>query len=544
MRRRLGSTTSSSTTTSVARGSLAACVLGLTAVAAVPSQAAASGGADGRGPLSFATRAATAPQIVAGCSGVREDFNGDGRRDSAIGAPGETLGTVQHAGSVTVLYGSASGPTASGSLAFSQESPGVPGTAEKNDRFGAALATGDYNGDGCSDLAVGVPGEKATVGTHTSYGQAEIFYGAPGGLQLTGSRGYVPATYNLDGSAGDAFGAALASADAEGDGYSDLSVGAPGQDAGRGRMWYFSGGPSTLTFGGTLTQANTGGVSEPGERFAAALAMRDLNADGRADFVMGAPGDNTAAPRAGDVSIFYAFGASPVESWNQDTTGVPGFGEKDDHFGASLTVADFDSDGRPDLAAGVPGEDVKHPVSASRGDGQVTVLYGDTDNVGLTSTGSQAWSQATAGVAGTARVDDHFGSAVAAGDLNGDGDAELVVGTPGDNSITVLPGASGHGLAATGSRQITQATTGVPGASETGDRFGAALLVRDLNGDGLADALVGVPGENAGSGQVTALPGHASSAAGVTGAGGKAFSQDTSGVPGAAEAGDHFGAAL
>lgn len=543
MGRRVGST--STTISSVTRGGLAACVLGLTAVAAVPGPALASEAGHRQGPLGLATKATASPRLVAGCSGVRDDFNGDGRRDSAIGAPGETLGTVQHAGSVTVLYGSANGASAAAALSFSQESPGVPGTAERNDRFGAALASGDYNGDGCSDLAVGVPGEKATIGTHTSYGEAEIFYGAPGGLQLTGSRGYVPATYNLDGSTGDAFGAALASGDAEGDGYSDLSVGAPGQDSGRGRMWYFSGGAVELTFGGTLTEAATGGVAEPGEHFAAALAMRDLNADGRADFVLGAPGDNTAAPRAGDVSVFYAFGAAPAESWNQDSAGVPGFGEKDDHLGARLAIGDFDSNGRPDLAVGVPGEDVNHPVSASRGDGQVSVLYGDTtDNSGFTATGSQTWSQASAGVAGTARVGDHFGSAVATGDLNGDGDAELVIGTPGDNSITVLPGTSGHGLTATGSRQITQLTLGVPGASETGDRFGAALQVRDLNGDGLGDALVGAPGENAGRGDVVTLPGRGTAAAGITGSGGKAFSQDTSGVPGTAEAGDHFGAAL
>jgi hypothetical protein len=88
------------------------------------------------------------------------DFNGDGFDDLAVGAPGEAIGSLDGAGAVNVLYGSAAGLVASPEV-FIQASNGVGGTAEQNDTFGRAIAQGLFNDDEFFDLAVGSPGEAA-----------------------------------------------------------------------------------------------------------------------------------------------------------------------------------------------------------------------------------------------------------------------------------------------------------------------------------------------------------------------------------------------
>ena len=87
------------------------------------------------------------------------DTNGDGYLDVATGLPGEDLGSITDAGAVLVLRGSANGLTATGVKAFTQDTSGVPGTAEKGDRFGAETALVDADGDK-NGLIVGAPGER------------------------------------------------------------------------------------------------------------------------------------------------------------------------------------------------------------------------------------------------------------------------------------------------------------------------------------------------------------------------------------------------
>jgi len=85
------------------------------------------------------------------------DFDNDGFADLAVGAPGEDVGAATDAGAVNVLYGSAGG--LGGGQVLTQGAGGVPGASESFDRFGTALATGDFNADSFADLAVGAPGE-------------------------------------------------------------------------------------------------------------------------------------------------------------------------------------------------------------------------------------------------------------------------------------------------------------------------------------------------------------------------------------------------
>jgi FG-GAP repeat len=114
----------------------------------------------------------------------RVDFNGDDFDDLAIGVPAEDVGTVDNAGAVNTMHGSASGLVGTGGALF-QGDNGLGDAVEPGDRFGERLAKGiffnDFNGDAFSDLAVGVALED--VGGRQDAGLVNLVEGSPGGLQ-------------------------------------------------------------------------------------------------------------------------------------------------------------------------------------------------------------------------------------------------------------------------------------------------------------------------------------------------------------------------
>jgi hypothetical protein len=115
------------------------------------------------------------------------DFDCDGYDDMAIGVRSDAE-NADNAGSVNILYGSAGGPVTPGmtTLRFDQDTANVEGVAETDDGFGAALAYGDFDGDGYDDLAIGAPGEN--VGIVEAAGSVNILYGGSGGLSAMGIR--------------------------------------------------------------------------------------------------------------------------------------------------------------------------------------------------------------------------------------------------------------------------------------------------------------------------------------------------------------------
>jgi hypothetical protein len=259
----------------------------------------------------------------------------------------------------------------------------------------------------------------------------------------------------------------------------------------------------------------------------------DFNHDGFADLAIGAPGENGVA---GAVTVLYGAGAGLPGTGAQVFFQVAGIQEAGDRFGSALAAGDFNGDGFADLAAGASGENVGSVPDA----GAVSVWYGSAR--GLTTAGGRLFTQ----VGSAAEAGDEFGSALAAGDFNQDGFADLAAGAPdesvpgvagGAGAVSVLPGSSG-GLTAAGGRLFTQ----VAGNVEDGDCFGAALAAGDFNQDSFADLAAGAPDEDVGStidaGAVSVLPG---SAGGLTRTGGRLLTQDSPGVPGTAETFDLFG---
>ena len=398
------------------------------------------------------------------------DFNGDGAADLAIGAPGEN----SFAGVVHVLYGSGTGLTASGSQLWSQDSPGIASAAEAGDGFGLALAAGNFNGDTRADLAIGAPGEN-------NVGFVQVLYGSGTGLTAAGSQLWSQDSPGIGGTAeaNDDFGLTMAAGNFNGDGAADLAIGAPGENSFAGVVHVLYGSGTGLTAAGSQVWSQDspgiGGTAEAGDIFGEALAAGDFNGDGAADLAIGAPGENNV----GFVHVLYGSGtgltAAGSQLWSQDSPGIGGTAEANDDFGGALAAGDFNGDSRADLAIGALGENSFAGV--------VHVLYGSA-TVGLTATGSQLWSQDSPGIGGAAEPDDIFGEALAAGDFNGDGAADLAIGASGENSfagvVHALYGSATVGLTATGSQVWSQDSPGIAGGAEAFDVFGETLAAGTL----------------------------------------------------------------
>ena len=350
------------------------------------------------------------------------DFDGDGFADLAVGVDGEDVGTARDAGGVNVIYGTAAGLSAAGNQFWHQDKAiGVREEAEDQDGYGFSLTAGDFNGDGFTDLAVGVVGED--IGTARDAGAVNILYGGPHGLSASGDQLWSQeSSLGVRGKADglDFFGFALAAGDFDGDRFADLAVGVPFEDAGP----VVDGGAANVLYGTRAGLSAAGdqlwsqgvdlrGREETFDNFAEALAAGDFNGDGFADLALGVPGEDLVRVfNAGAVNVVYGgpggLSAAGDQLWSQDSPGVLDFAEHGDTFGFALAAGDFNGDGFADLAVGAPLDG----VGSARQAGALNVLYGTA--AGLSMDADQLWTQESPGVQGTAQEDDLFGFALAA----------------------------------------------------------------------------------------------------------------------------------
>ncbi len=203
---------------------------------------------------------------------------------------------------------------------------------------------------------------------------------------------------------------------------------------------------------------------------------------------------------------------------------------------------DFDGDGYADLTVGVIKEDLRGKHNA----GAVQVLYGSTSGP---TAHDQLWHQGRKGVKGALEKGDKLGWSLASGDFDRDGFADLAIGIPREDvgakkdsgAVQVLYG-SPAGLTATGDQVWHQGTKGVPGRSGEADGFGEQLAVGDFDGDGYADLVVSVAGEDAGekhnAGRVVMLRG---SATGLTSVGAQSWGEGSAGIASKPRSNEMFG---
>ena len=397
------------------------------------------------------------------------DVNGDGYSDLIVGAPWYDGGETDE-GAVFVYYGSASGLGSTPAWSVEGDQPEA--------HLGTAVsAAGDVDGDGYADVAIGAPGHD---GDRTDEGAVLVYKGGSDGLQIG------PADWTKTGDQDGAhFGAAVSTAgDVDGDGYADLIVGAPdydGDDDDAGAAFVYLGGSTGLTTG-AADWTETGDQEDA--RFGAAVSTAgDLNSDGYDDVVVGTPNHDGDHDDAG-AAFVYLGGSNGLTTNTADwmETGD----QEDAHFGAAVSTAgDVNGDGYADLIVGAPDYD-----GDQTGAGAVSVYLGSS--TGLTA-GAAGWMESGD------QEDAHFGAAVSiAGDLNSDGYADVVVGTPDYDDAQPDAGAAFVYYGSARGLTNGAAGWTVSGNQENAHLGAAVATAGDVNGDGHSDLVVGATGYAAG----------------------------------------------
>jgi hypothetical protein len=348
-------------------------------------------------------------------------------------------------------------------------------------------------------------------------------------------------------------------ADFNGDGFSDLAVGACCEDLGdvvdAGAINVIYGSENGLTAEDSqfITQ-NTAGVAdsaEEGDIFSWWLSSADFNGDGYWDLAAGAGGEDVdGVVDAGAVHVLYgsADGLTGEDSefFTEGTPGISDDPEEADCFGCTTGGGDLDGDGYAELLIGVQAEDVGGAEDA----GAIHILHGSAD--GITGEWEEYLTQDSPGVADAAEAGDNFGWSFSTGDFGGSKHNDLAVAAPFEEvngvaaagAVHVFHG-SAQGTSTDDDRLWTQDTAGIRDRVEEGDEFGFSTLSADVTGDNHADLVISAPAEDwqgvTDAGAVSVIPG---SSEGLTDEDDEFWTQDSPGVRDEAEEGDRFGDGL
>ncbi|MDN3357329.1 FG-GAP repeat protein [Actinomadura sp. DC4] len=444
-----------------------------------------------------AVRAAT-PRTPTSTVAAFSDVNGDGVEDIVTSTTARMLPDYGRApdvgGSVEVIPGGSHLPGAMTSL-ISQDSPGVPGTSQAGDAFGFALATGDFDGDGLTDVAIGAPYKDVTdpAGVlQRDAGSVTVLYGTPDFPYLE-SRGLSQIIQTASGlnaapEAGDRFGLSLSTGDYDADGYADLAIGTPYEDVGSltdaGAFYVLYGSPTnglTVTGAQNIDGSNAGvGTAEADDHFGWSLASGDVTGDGVDDLAFTTQNEAVSGVTgAQGAVIVYPGSAAGVTETGLSTVNVSSTNTLE-HLD-TLTIGKFRGQANPADVVVHAGRAAGGPQADS---GALVLLKGAADGISPTRVTTISQDTLVPDVSGLDRAEagDEFGLSMAVGDLNHDGYADLATGAPGEDSgrgaASVFYGGA-NGIFASADFFLNEATPGVGGTRKTEEYFGRAVRILD-----------------------------------------------------------------
>ena len=467
------------------------------------------------------------------------DVNGDGYDDLVIGANRAYLNRDRFVGETYVVYGGANAPGTEGELDLSM----LDGTngfiltgIDAFDYSGFSVSSaGDVNGDGYDDLVIGVFG--ADPNGDSRAGETYVVYG---GASAPGEDGVLDLS-DLDGTNGfilngidavDYSGISVSSAgDVNGDGYDDLIIGAYRADSSAGETYVIYGGANAPGTDGVLDLSRLAldgngfilaGI-DAGDRSGSSVSSAgDVNGDGYDDLIIGA---NRADSSAGETYVIYGGANAPGSDGILELSGLDGTNgfiltgiDAGDHSGVSVSSAgDVNGDGYDDLIIGASGADPNGDSSA----GETYVVYGGASAPGSDGVLDLSALDGTNGFTLTGiDVNDVSGFSVSsAGDVNGDGYDDLIIGANradpnGDSSgetYVIYGGASAPGSDGVLDLGALDGSNGfILNGIDADDVSGTSVSsAGDVNGDGYDDLIIGATGADGAAGETYVVYGGA-----------------------------------
>jgi hypothetical protein len=381
------------------------------------------------------------------------DVNGDGYSDVIVGAPQyDNTGVNYDEGRAYVFYGSSSGLSSSADRIYESD--------QYEAHFGSSVSgAGDVNGDGYSDVIVGAP-------WYDPDGRGYAYYGSASGLPAL----YASWTVGSPGINGSSFGGSVSGAgDVNGDGYSDVIIGDDNYangESGEGAAYVYHGSSGGLSASPDWQVESDEEIASLGGSVSGA---GDVNGDGYSDVIVGAVhyGEETVL---GKVHIYYGgfAGLSSLPGWTLESDSTS--------FGAS-SAGDVNGDGYSDVIVGAP-------------------VYNDYNGIIFVHKGgplgpslSPDWT-AESPVGG---FEPKFGASIStAGDVNGDGYSDVIVGAT-TMAFVYHGSSSGPSTESDWSKESNQANA----------YFGCSVSsAGDVNGDGYSDVIIGAYGYNDGGSEV------------------------------------------